>query len=169
MITGKIEFDKKLDKLLEVDLVPAVGKGIKQVREYAQSGCPSFDGELREKIKTDVEEDEALVRGVCWPDVKHGVFVELGTGPKGQADHDGISPEVTVSYTQEPWWIHEGPGENEIDRSVAEHYHFPFIDTPQGRFYKCSGQAAQPYLYPALKDNKDEILKIMGEEIKKQL
>lgn len=169
MIEGKIELDKKFEKMLEADVRKGVSKGIAFVQETAKSNCPSFDGQLRQSIYTDIEEDAGIVRGICGPKVKHGVFVELGTGPKGQANHEGISPEIAVTYTQEPWWIHEGLGENEIDRAVAEHYHFPYIDTPQGRFYKCSGQAAQPYLYPAIKDNEDEIVKIIGKEIKKQL
>lgn len=169
MIVGKLELDKHFEKMSHVSIRNGIEKGISLVQGAAKSNCPSFDGELRQSICTDIEESNDIVRGFCGPDAKHGTFVELGTGPKGQANHDGISPEVTVAYTQEPWWIHEGPGENEIDRSVAEHYHFPYIDTPQGRFYKCSGQAAQPYLYPALKDNEDEIIKMMGEEVKKQL
>ena len=45
----------------------------------------------------------------------------------------------------------------------------PYIDTPEGRFYKCSGQPAQPFLYPALKDNEKEVLGIMQKEINKIL
>ena len=33
--------------------------------------------------------------------------------------------------------------------------------TPQGRFYQCTGQPAHPFLYPALHDNEDKILKNM--------
>ena len=84
-------------------------------------------------------------------------YVEFGTGPKGQADHAGISPEVTPVYTQAPWWIHE----SQIDRRTAEKYRWFYIDTPQGRFYQCTGQPAHPFLYPALHDNEDKILKNM--------
>lgn len=169
MIKGTADLSDQFDSLSKISVKGAVGRGIAYVQEAAKSSCPVFDGELRQKIITDTEEDGDTIRGVCSSSVKYGAYVELGTGPRGQADHAGISPNITVAYTQDPWWIHEGPGENEIDRSVAEHYHFPHIDTPQGRFYKCSGQAAQPYLYPALKDNEGEIIRIMGEEIKKQL
>lgn len=169
MIKGKAELDRQFDSLSKINVKGAVSRGIAFVQEAAKSNCPSFDGELRQKIMTDIEEDGDVIRGICGTEVRHGIYVELGTGPRGQTSHAGISPNITVAYTQEPWWIHEGSGENEIDRSVAEHYHFPYIDTPQGRFYKCSGQAAQPYLYPALKDNEDEIIKIMGKDIKKQL
>lgn len=165
MIIGVADLNKHFDKLSKVELRTGIEKGISLVQEAAKANCPVFDGELRSKILTEVTEEEDTVRGTCWPAVKHGTFVELGTGPKGQANHEGISPDITVAYTQSPWWIHE----SQIDRDVAEHYHFFHIDTPQGRFYQCTGQAAQPYLYPALKDNEEEIVKLVGEEIKKQL
>ncbi len=169
MILGKMGLENKLKDLSDVSMRKGVGKGISLVQEAAKSNCPSHDGELRQSIYSHIEEDENVIRGICGPTAKHGVYVELGTGPKGQAKHAGISPEVKVAYTQSPWWIHEGLGENEIDRATAEHYHFFHIDTPQGRFYQCSGQAAQPYLYPALKDNEDEIVRIIAKEVKKQL
>ena len=84
-------------------------------------------------------------------------YVEFGTGPKGQANHAGISPEVTPVYTQVPWWIHE----SQVDRRTAEKYRWFYIDIPQGRFYQCTGQPAHPFLYPALHDNEDKILKNM--------
>ena len=65
----------------------------------------------------------------------------------------------------EPWWIHE----SDLDVGVAEMYHWPYIDTPDGRFYKCSGQPARPFMYPALKDNEDEVIRIMNSDIEKVL
>lgn len=165
MILGITNLNKRFDKLSKLELTNGISKGISFVQEAAKANCPVFDGELRSKIMIDVAEEGDTVRGICWPAVEHGTYVELGTGPRGQASHEGISPDIAVAYTQSPWWIHE----SQIDREVAEHYHFFYIDTPQGRFYQCTGQPAQPYLYPALKNNEDKIVRIMGEEIKKQL
>lgn len=165
MILGATKLNKRFDKLSKVDIKNGISKGISFVQEAAKANCPVFDGELRSKIMTDVTEEGDTVRGVCWPAVEHGTYVELGAGPKGQANHEGISPDITVAYTQSPWWIHE----SQMDRKVAEHYHFFHIDTPQGRFYQCTGQPAQPYLYPALKDNEDAVFEIITKEIKRQL
>lgn len=103
--------------------------------------------------------------GICFTNAPHNQFIEFGTGPRGQANHKGISPNVAVSYSQSPWWIHE----SQIERRVAEKYKFFYIDTPEGRFYQCSGQPAKPYLYPALKNNVDEVMEIIRKEIEKQL
>lgn len=165
MIIGKTELDKKFDNLSKAELRSVIGKGISLVQEEAKANCPSFDGELRSKIMQEVEEQGDIVRGTCWSAAGYASYVEFGTGPKGQVNHSGISPDVVVAYSQSPWWIHE----SQIDREVAEHYHFFHIDTPQGRFYQCTGQAAQPYLYPALKNNEKEVLKIIAKEVKRQL
>lgn len=165
MIIGKAELDKRFDNISKVDLRFGIGKGISLVQESAKGNCPVFDGELRDKIMTVVEEEGDLIRGTCWPAAEHAPYVEFGAGPKGQANHSGISPDIAVSYSQSPWWIHE----SQIRREVAEHYHFFYIDTTQGRFYQCTGQPAQPYLYPALKSNEDEIVDIISKEVKRQL
>lgn len=89
--------------------------------------------------------------------VEREVDLEFGTGPKGQENHAGISPEITPSYSQNPWWIHE----SQVDRRVAEKYHWFYMDTPDGRFYLCTGQPAYPFMYPALKDSQDQILEGM--------
>lgn len=165
MILGVQTLEKKLEEMSKVDLERGIAKGIMFIQEEAKGNCPAHDGELRQSIFTDMETEEETIRGVCFTDKKHGPFVEFGTGPKGQENHEGISPDVAVAYTQSPWWIHE----SQIGRETAEYYHFFSIDTPQGRFYQCTGQAAQPFMYPALKDNEDKIMKIITESIRSQL
>ncbi|WP_277405493.1 HK97-gp10 family putative phage morphogenesis protein [Lacrimispora xylanisolvens] len=148
-------------------LEKAVGASIKMVQGEAKLLCPVNDGELRQSIKTSVYSQDEKVIGVAYTNKKHGPYVELGTGPKGEADHAGISPEVSPSYTQSPWWIHE----SQIDAATAEKYHMFHIDTPEGRFYQSSGQAAQPFMYPALKNNEERatrnIKNYLAREIRK--
>ena len=115
-------------------------------------------GDLRNSIqmRSYQEEDGTYVAEV-FTRKAYAHYVELGTGPKGAANHAGISPEVHPSYTPNPWWIHE----SQLDIGVAEMYHWHYIDTPDGRFYICYGQAAQPFMYPALKDNEQTVLDIL--------
>jgi hypothetical protein len=56
-----------------------------------------------------------------------------------------------------------------IGRKTAEKYKWFYVDTPDGRFYQCTGQAAQPFLYPALKNNELEIAHYFEEAIEKNL
>ena len=172
MIKGQKELERKfaaLEQVCDQQMERLVGQQAKRIQAEAKLLCPVRHGELRNSIKSMAESMDDRIIGTIYTNKAYAMYVEMGTGPKGAANHAGISPVANPSYTMSPWWIHEGLGENEIDRATAEHYHFFHIDTPQGRFYQCSGQAAQPYLYPALKDNEDEIVRIIAKEVKKQL
>lgn len=148
-------------------LEKAVGTSSKMVQAEAKLLCPVDDGELRQSLKSSVELREDKAIGTIYTNKKHGPYVEMGAGPVGEANHAGISPLVSPAYTQSPWWIHE----SQIDKETAEKYHFFSIDTAKGRFYQTSGQAAQPFMYPALKNNEDRatrnISNYLAREIRK--
>ena len=165
MILGEKKLLDSLEKLSQTDLYDAVAKGIKTVQAEAKSLSPVHDGELRDSIYTSVETRDGNIVGTCYTNKSYAAYVEFGTGPRGQANHEGISPDVAVSYRQDSWWIHE----DQVGREVAEKYGWPHIDTPDGRFYRCSGQSAQPYMYPALKNNEQEIERIFEEAVKKKI
>lgn len=157
---------KKFDRLSEVPasiIRLSVGREILGVADAAKLGAPGYTGELRNSIHTATEIFDDGVRGICFTSKKYAPYVELGTGPVGEQFHAGISPAISPAYTQEAWWIHE----SQIDREDAERYRWPYIDTEDGRFYKCSGQAAQPFMYPALKNREEAIVKNIGSDIKK--
>lgn len=114
-------------------------------------------GNLRNSIQMTTYTENDMYVAEVYTRMQYAHYVELGTGPKGAANHSGISPEVSPSYTPNPWWIHE----SQLDVGVAEMYHWHYIDTADGRFYICYGQAAQPFMYPALKDNEQTVLDIL--------
>ena len=120
---------------------------------------------MRGSIYTAIETSSEKIVGICYTNKKYAQYVEFGTGPKGQKQHAGISPDVAYAYVQSPWWIHESM----IGRKTAEKYKWFYVDTPDGRFYQCTGQAAQPFLYPALKNNELEIAHYFEEAIEKNL
>lgn len=165
MILGTIDLDKRLEKMSKADIGLGIHKVLPIIQDAAKLGAPVVTGELRESILTDMEIEGDTVRGICYTNLAYAPYVEFGTGPKGQASHEGISPDVAVAYTQSPWWIHE----SQVERETAERYGWFYIDTPQGRFYKCSGQPAQPFMYPALKNNEEAIVKMIGRDFRSQL
>lgn len=164
-IEGLDKLERGLDAVAKISPRKAIKDAITFVQDVAKSNCPEHDGELKNSIFTTVWKREDITGGACYTNKKYGPYVEFGTGPRGQADHVGISPEIAVAYNQSPWWIHE----SQLDTNVAEHYNWFYIDTPDGRFYQCSGQAAQPFLYPALKDNEDKVANIIRDELKKEI
>jgi HK97 gp10 family phage protein len=143
----------------------AVGASIKMVQGEAKLLCPVNDGELRQSIKAAIELQGDKVIGTAYTNKKHGPYVEFGTGPVGEVEHAGISPEVSPTYTQSPWWIHE----SQIDKETVEKYHFLSVETPHGRFYQTSGQAAQPFMYPALKNNEDRATRDISGYLKREI
>lgn len=158
-VTNLDRLNVKLDKLSKADLSLAARRGISFVQEEAKNLCPVKDGELRRSIHTDLLREPAKVTGICYTNKEYAGYVEFGTGPKGQEKHTGISPEVTPVYVQKSWWIHE----SQIERRTAEMYGWFHIDTPEGRFYQCSGQVAKPFMYPAISNNREIIEKIVAE------
>jgi len=165
VIIGKESLDRRFEKMSEIDLKQGMAKAIIHVQTAAKYNCPVHDGELRNSIYTDIQGEGDPVEGICFTNKSHGPYVEFGTGPRGQASHAGISPDVAVAYAQSPWWIHE----SQIGQGTAETYGWFGIDTPDGRFYQCNGQPAQPFMYPALKDNREEVLNIIAESVRRQL
>lgn len=167
---------KGLDKLMKKygDLaIAAAGPGLakavtastKLIRAEASDACLVKSGELKQKIRISTEQQDEKVIGTVYTNVKYAPYIEFGTGPKGEKNHEGISPLVTPVYSQSPWWIHE----SQIDVETAEKYHWFYIDTKDGRFYQCSGQAAQPFLYPALKNNEDRVTRNISNYVAREI
>lgn len=154
-IDGMKDLERKLTDVSRMDVKKETARAIQTVRNAAVRNVHADTGELRQSIFTDVWEEGDSIIGECYTNKEYAIYHEFGTGSKGQEKHDGISPDVTPAYTQTPWWIHE----SQIDERVAEKYHMFSIDTPDGKFYQSSGSPAYPFMYPALKDNEDEILK----------
>lgn len=130
------------------------------VRSQAVLRAPVMSGNLRQNIFLETTADgQNSATAKVYTRVQYAGFVEFGTGPRGAHSHEGISPDVTPAYSLSPWWIHE----SQLEPGIAEYYHWHSIETKDGKFYKCYGQPAQPFLYPAIKDNEDVILSILDD------
>lgn len=143
------------DNVSEQYIKRAVMSGLLPVQSAAKLLAPVNDGELRGSIRKKVEKTAYGAKGEVYTNKTYAAYVELGAGPTGAENHAGISPSISPTYTLSPWWIHE----SQIESETAEKYHWFYIDTPDGRFYQCTGQAAQPFMYPALKSNEDEAIR----------
>ena len=153
-VEGMEELGRKLRELAQTNLVQATAQAIEIVRSAAVLNCHEDTGELRQSIHTEIRQNGDTVQGICYTNKAYAPYIEFGTGKKGQEHHAGISPDISPVYKMSPWWIHE----SQVDRRVAEKYRWFYMDTPQGRFYQCTGNPAYPFMYPALKDNEKEVL-----------
>ncbi len=134
--------DELLDELdsLEQDILDAtalgLAKGLKRTVAIAKALCPADSGQLRNSITSVVDRKQDTVDGQALATAGHAVYVEMGTGPVGQAKHQGVAP-VPVTYRTTGW----------VYRSKKD-----------GKFYRTKGQPARPYLYPAYKQTRGLIL-----------
>lgn len=103
-------------------------------------------GALRASIETDdgynsfVEHPEEGVSVGIRTDVSYALFIEYGTGPKGD-------PEIP--HTSKSSWV------------------YPTGD-PEGPFKVAVSQPARPFMRPALYDNRKAFLKIIKDGIKEE-
>lgn len=98
------------------------------VRSDAAGNCPVRTGRLAGSITSTVEGNTAVIG----TNVEYGIYVEFGTGSKG---------DPSVAHRQGSWKA-KIPG-------VGWRY--------------VSGQAAQPFLVPALKNNVSQIIQAFKE------
>lgn len=135
------------------------------VQAYAKLLCSVNHGELRNSIKTSIEMTQDHIRAETFTNKKHAPYVEFGTGPVGEANHEGISPEFTPSYSQHGWGI---PADK-VDPADAEMYKWPKRTYNGKEYYMTSGQPAQPFLYPALKNNEGKVKKALAKKLVKKI
>ena len=136
---------------MEPVVYKSVRKQTEAVRIVAVKLCPVYagpwrfvsKGALKGSIYGKVEQDADATIGCVYTNAPYAPFVEFGTGPVGQSSHAGISPNVPVAYTQEPWvWMDD-----------------------EGGFHTTEGQPAQPFMYPALKSMEKHVIKAIGNDL----
>lgn len=135
---------------------------VKKVQGDAKELAPVDQGQLRNTIYTKVEENSKEITGIVYTPTKYAAYVEFGTGPVGRDSPKDLPQGVDIQYRNDMWWIHE----SQIDPATAAKYHFIRIETEKGVFYGTRGQAPQPFMYPALKQNKETILEMMAADIR---
>lgn len=160
---------KKLPQILNQATNQAMFEVTETIRSTAEDNAPvgiyTGGGELKGSIHAIVDNEDGKIVGRVWSDKKQAIFTEFGTGPRGQASPKDLPEGIEPVYTQERWFI---PADL-LAPGVAEAYHFRQIKIDGQVFYICYGQPAQPWLYPAIKENKDKIPEVMSKYIEQGL
>ena len=104
--------------------------------------CPVDTGQLRNSINIDVEVKGKNIIGKVFTNCAYGMFVEFGTGVKGNGTYP--YPTSGLTYKNSGWC---------------------YFSEDENKWIYTTGQPAQPYLYPALKDNEVKILENIRQEI----
>lgn len=149
-IIGIEDFSKKIDKMAS-DVIPIVKDGVNKativVEGKAKMYCPTnkyqAGGALRASIHPTVVAGKDLVVGKVSTLMEYAMYVEFGTGIRGQTTNR--NKKLDLAYRQTPWVYTPDDGET---------------------FYKTIGNVAQPFLYPALHNEKKLVQDILAESLR---
>lgn len=147
-IEGLDRLYRKIARLHNIDIKPIIEDATIRVRDEAKMRVPVDTGELQNSIDYNVDISAKGFTGKVFTNKEHGLYVELGTGPKGEASHIGISPEIKPIYSPSGW---------------------VYYDTDKQKFIFTNGQPARPFMYPALHDNREKISKFIQEKVQRKI
>ena len=134
-----------------------------QAKALAPVGISSdLSGSIRMQVKSTGTE----LQGRVYTNKEYAMYVEFGTGLKGDGTYPYKIDGLNLTYESEPWFIPV----DKMDAETAERYHFKKVYGKGGaEYYICYGQKAQPYMYPAMKDNEKTIKKMFRDGVKTKL
>lgn len=147
-VVGLDSLLKKLNKLggnVEETLYKSIQKQGEFVKGEAKLLCPVDTGDLRQSIKKQTKRYKGKIVSKIYTNSDHATYVEFGTGKVGEMTNKNT--KVNVSYKQDKW----------------------LANIPDVGPRWVEGQPAQPYLYPALKNNEEKIIESIKEDIKEAI
>lgn len=159
----------KLNKVSDLDTKRIVEKATTIVHGQAKDLAPVNSGGgsgLAGSIRMSKKKLPNGWQGRVYTNQEYAMYVEFGTGTKGNGTYPYKLENITLTYQDSPWFIPV----SEISDKDAKKYHFKKVHGKDGaEYYICYGQEAKPYMYPALKNNEKAIKKLFKEGVKDKL
>ena len=115
----------------------ALIRGGEIVRAEAQANCPKDTGRLSDSIVVQSESGNSITIG---PTADYDIYVEYGTGSKG---------DPSKPHTSKEGWV--------------------YFNERTGGFVYTTGQAPQPFLVPALYSQKDAVIEAIRQGLLAEL
>ena len=158
---------QRFNKIANMELRSTMNEAVKLVHGQAKALAPvGISGDLAGSIKMKVKDTGKELQGRVYTNKKYAMYVEFGTGIKGDGTYPYEIDGLNLTYESEPWFI---PA-SKMDAETAERYHFQKVYGKNGaEYYICYGQEAQPYMYPALKENEKTIKRMFKDGVKTKL
>lgn len=147
-VVGLDNLLKKLSQLggnVEETLYKSIIKQGELVKGEAKLLCPVDTGDLRKSIYKKTKRSKGKIIGIVYTNSDHAAYVEFGTGRAGERTNKNAN--VNVSYKQDKW----------------------LVNIPDVGPRWIEGQPAQPYLYPALKNNEKRIIELIKADLRKAI
>lgn len=139
----------KLDNV-GINSQAALEKGLRQAGKKIQGDAKLLadvdTGQLRNSITEGItSEGEDIIEDIG-TNLEYAAYFELGTGPVGEASSKMLPEGVNPKYRSDGWVYSDGE-----------------------RFYYTEGQPAKPFLYPAFKQNQNNVTDIIARALQKEL
>lgn len=142
--------DKLLKKLKRMDmdvndtLMPIMARQAKFVQGTVKDLCPVDLGQLRNSIRTTTRKSKYKVTALVHTNTEYAAYVEFGTGKVGETTPVANKYPGPLSYKQTKWRAR----------------------IPDVGWRYVAGQSAQPFLYPALKNNESKVRDNIANDLK---
>lgn len=142
-IKGIEALTHKLDKIDQMEQAKkCMDKAVLMVHSQAKLLAPVDTGDLAGSIHFNTVVKGTEIIGKVYTNKVYAPFVEFGTGIKGNGTYP--NKKIKLTYRSTPWVYTPNDGED---------------------FYYTEGQVAQPYMYPAIKQNEKKIKAMFKEAL----
>ena len=139
---------QRFNNIANMELRDIVNKATELVHGQAKDLAPVDTGELAGSIKMQVKDTGKELQGRVYTNVEHAPYAEFGTGIKGNGTYPYEVEGLNLEYKDKGW---------------------AYFDEDKGEWIYTKGQEAQPYMYPALKENEKTIKQMFKNGVKTKL
>ena len=147
-IKGVDSLTKRFNNIANMELKTAMNKATQLVHGQAKALAPADTGQLRGSIHMQVKDTGKELQGRVYTNVEYAAYVEFGTGVKGNGTYPYQVKGLSLTYKDKGW---------------------AYFDEDKGEMIYTKGQKAQPYMYPALKQNEKTIKAILKQGVHTKL
>ena len=147
-IKGIDSLTQRFNKIANMELKTAVNKATQLVHGQAKALAPVDNGGLAGSIHMQVKDTGKELQGRVYTNLEYAPFVEFGTGVNGNGTYPYQVEGFNLEYKNKGW---------------------AYYDEDKGEWIYTRGQVAQPYMYPALKENEKTIKQILKDGVKTKL
>ena len=131
-----------------MELQSAMNKATQLVHGQAKALAPVDKGQLAGSIHMQVKDTGDALEGRVYTNVEYAAYVEFGTGIKGNGTYPYKVKGLSLTYRDKGW---------------------AYFDEDKNEWIYTKGQVAQPYMYPALKNNEKTIRRLFQDGVHTQL
>lgn len=147
-IKGIDSLTQRFNKIANMELRSAINDATKLVHGQAKTLAPADTGQLRGSISMQVKDTGKEIQGRVYTNVEYAPYVEFGTGVTGNGTYPYQIEGLSLEYRNKGW---------------------AYYDEGKDEWIYTKGQVAQPYMYPALKENEKTIKRILKDGVKTKL